>query len=201
MVLTTLRLTPSQDHRHHTCNRSPYTTLFQMIVQLQWTFFCFRCFFLIFIFRIHAWTCFNFQFVEPHTRNKTKTEKKNTTHLTILFSWLFYLNCLWLEHLRWLSHRGSTSLRAQHEYNTNFRWESRQREAAWFKEVHLTSLSSVHSICNGAGDIINSLCASTIGCGIPLFCWAYVSLRMANRTELRLCVLSSSESATKVLSS
>lgn len=58
-----------------------------------------------------------------------------------------------------------------------------------------TSLSSVHSRCKGAGDIIKSLCASITGCGAGIF-GAYVSFLIANRTELRLCDLSSFVSAT-----
>lgn len=58
-----------------------------------------------------------------------------------------------------------------------------------------TSLSSVHSKCNGAGDIMKSLCASMTGCGAGIS-GAYVNFLIAKRTELRLCDLSSLVSAT-----
>jgi hypothetical protein len=35
--------------------------------------------------------------------------------------------------------------------------------------IKRTSLSSVHSKCKGAGDIIKSLCASITGCGAGIF--------------------------------
>lgn len=63
------------------------------------------------------------------------------------------------------------------------------------KLIFLTSLSSVHSRCNGAGDIIKSLCASITGWGAGVS-GAYVSFLIANLTELRLCDLSSLVSAT-----
>jgi hypothetical protein len=43
----------------------------------------------------------------------------------------------------------------------NFEIKKRSKE----KFQYGTSLSSVHSRCNGAGDIIKSLCASITGCG------------------------------------
>ena len=35
--------------------------------------------------------------------------------------------------------------------------------------IKRTSLSSVHSRCKGAGDIMKSLCASITGCGAGVF--------------------------------